>query len=367
MTRPEPTKPQLNRSQPTELGQLPAVSSIVDVVARHVDGLEPIPADELADWLAALAVPAGWKTIPLDANATPLARMTVYGQPSEGTWEACETISVFRFTGVPPHDVVEDNADCTLRDLGAGESIFTCVAPPPPPGVAAVRSSGHFSVAGKRLWGRYATYIAGSEQPGQGRLIHHSIFVDYGSYFRLGHDVGQLTRAVHHAFLTTIGADPADAKWLAPGSATATGELRKDDGTVAIPLTDSERYFMYMALSEWGGLASYKPRPLPILGVSDWAEFDALTDRLATAITQHESLSDLDWARALFLTEISWASDLVGAGVEFALISHSDEEAVRLLRSIQRKISSRDRANLLFPNAGRPRPSFDSGVPKREG
>jgi hypothetical protein len=120
---------------------------------------------------------------------------------------------------------------------------------------------------------------------------------------------------------------------------------------------------MYMALSEWGGLASYKPLPITILGVSDWAKFDPLTDRLATAITQHEPLSDLDWARALFLTEISWASDLVGAGVEFALVSNSDEEAVKLLRSIQRKISSSSRADLLFPNAGRPRPWLESEAP----
>jgi hypothetical protein len=68
----------------------------------------------------------------------------------------------------------------------------------------------------------------------------------------------------------------------------------------------------------------------------------------------------------LFLTEISWASDVVGAGVEFALISHSDEEAVKLLRSIQRKISSSYRANLLFPNAGRPRPRFDSEAPRQK-
>jgi hypothetical protein len=86
-----------------------------------------------------------------------------------------------------------------------------------------------------------------------------------------------------------------------------------DNELLAIDPTDAERYFMYMALTPWGGLASNKPLPLTILGVSDWAEFDALTDRLARTITEHEELFDVDWARALFLTEISWASDLVGA------------------------------------------------------
>lgn len=75
-------------------------------------------------------------------------------------------------------------------------------------------------------------------------------------------------------------------------------------------------------------------------------------------------MSDLDWARALFLTEISWACDLVGAGVEFELVSpFTDEEAVKLLRSIQRKVSSSYRADLLFPDAGRPRPERPSDIP----
>jgi hypothetical protein len=61
-----------------------------------------------------------------------------------------------------------------------------------------------------------------------------------------------------------------------------------------------------------------------------------------------------DW-----LSSDSFASDLVGTGVEFALISHSDEDGIRLLRSIQRKISSSHRAELLFPGAGRQPTAFD--------
>jgi hypothetical protein len=75
------------------------------------------------------------------------------------------------------------------------------------------------------------------------------------------------------------------------------------------------------------------------------------------------SLSDLDWARMHFLTEVSWASDLVGAGVEFRYNGIPDEEAVKLLRSIQRKISSRYHADLLFPGAGRPRRTSNDEPP----
>jgi hypothetical protein len=67
-------------------------------------------------------------------------------------------------------------------------------------------------------------------------------------------------------------------------------------------------------------------------------------------------LSDLDWARVLFLTEITWASNLVGSGLDFAIVTRfSDTEAVGLLRALQRKISSYKRAKLLFPNGGRTR------------
>jgi hypothetical protein len=70
-------------------------------------------------------------------------------------------------------------------------------------------------------------------------------------------------------------------------------------------------------------------------------------------------LSDVDWTRILLLTETSWASDLLGAGVESGLVTGiPDAEAVTLLRSIQRKLTNTD-AEMLFPGAGRPRPPFD--------
>jgi hypothetical protein len=67
------------------------------------------------------------------------------------------------------------------------------------------------------------------------------------------------------------------------------------------------------------------------------------------AIDNNEPLSDLDWARALFLTEISFASDLVGAGLHFG--PAADEYWFRVLRSIQRKISTYPRFLLLLQSA----------------
>jgi hypothetical protein len=363
MTKSEPVLPPPNPDQPEGLDRLTTVLSPVDVVGRYVADMAPIPAEELAEWLAGLPVPVGWQVIQSDASLVAHGRVMVSGARPGGGWDACDTLSVFGFTGAPPRDVVEENADCTLRDLDAA-GICTVVAPPPPPGVAAVRSSGYFGIEGRQLWARFETYVAGSDQPGQGRLIQHNILVDGDSLMSLGQEVGELTDSAHQAFLTSIGAASEKRKWLTPTTAGYRPPVRmsgpSSDELVAIDLTDDERSFMYFALIHWGALASDAPLPINALfGIGDWKEFDSLTERLAQAIKDQQPLSDLDWALAVFLTELSFGSDLVGAGVEFALVSHSDEIGIRLLRAIQRKISSRYLADLLFPNAGRPRKSFD--------
>jgi len=70
----------------------------------------------------------------------------------------------------------------------------------------------------------------------------------------------------------------------------------------------------------------------------------------------------------LFLTEISWASDLVGSGVDFSIVSGlTDDEAIKLLRSVQRKNSSRRRADLVFPGVPARVPGVPARAPSRNG
>ncbi|ORB75237.1 hypothetical protein [Mycobacterium scrofulaceum] len=125
---------------------------------------------------------------------------------------------------------------------------------------------------------------------------------------------------------------------------------------VTVNLSEREREFIQQALEQWALSAADAPFPYQALGLSTWEEFGALTLRLERAVADGEPLTDLDWARVLFLTEITWASGLVGAGRDFATVTgFSDTEAVRLLRGLQRrhKIGGRMRAKLLFPNGGR--------------
>jgi hypothetical protein len=106
---------------------------------------------------------------------------------------------------------------------------------------------------------------------------------------------------------------------------------------INIDLTDDERDPLFHGLNEYGGSIHYKPILTRALGLPDRASFDALLDRLRRAIARKEPLSKLDWARAVFLTEVSWASNLVGSGLDFRSNFH-DDEAAPLMRSIQRKI-----------------------------
>jgi hypothetical protein len=150
-------------------------------------------------------------------------------------------------------------------------------------------------------------------------------------------------------------------KCSVPSAQSARGLLECLDeecrDMVAIDLTEVERDFMCTALGEWGGSASFVPLPVSLVGADSWAAFDELTKRLRHAIKNAQPISGNDWARALFLSELSFGSDIVGAGVDFSTASgFTDEEAIRVLRSLQRKIITVHPGRRLFPGQARPRP-----------
>jgi hypothetical protein len=201
----QPTPP--NPGWPAELDRLTAVSSVVDVVSRHVSDLTPVSANDLPRWLRRLALPPDWRLADLSGHPPPPTRIAVYGQRSDGGWDGCETISVFTFTGILPADVVRDNIDGALRDLHA-ERITTIALPTPPePGVTAARSDGYFNAGGRRIWARYSSYVAGTNTPGQGMLVHQSVFIKVRhrrAPYRpseLWNDIEQLGNAIHIPFL----------------------------------------------------------------------------------------------------------------------------------------------------------------------
>lgn len=123
---------------------------------------------------------------------------------------------------------------------------------------------------------------------------------------------------------------------------------------VAVDLTADQRQFMAKALHQWAPQwalsASGKPFPFQALGLSTGEGLTQLALRLAHALEHNLSLTDLDWARAVYLTECCWASNLIGLGDDFAAATGvPDADALSMLRRIQRKIGGAERAKLLFP------------------
>jgi voltage-gated potassium channel Kch len=124
-----------------------------------------------------------------------------------------------------------------------------------------------------------------------------------------------------------------------------------DHAVVDIDLTDDEWLLTSQAINEyWGPAGNAKLLIGPIFGVKNSAQWDALLQGLYDAVVAQQPLTDLDWARALFLTEISVSSELVGARLDSpTTVNCSDVFDVP--RSIQVKLSGYTRFILLLQNS----------------
>jgi len=132
--------------------------------------------------------------------------------------------------------------------------------------------------------------------------------------------------------------------------------VTREDHRIAIALDVDERELMASAINEYGlaaqGAAELLPPLVGRLTQADWWDY---IYPLKTSIKKCEPLSDLDWARALLLTEFAFGSDMVANARRFAPMG--DERWVLDLRSLQDKISTDERAQLLIANATYP--TFD--------
>jgi hypothetical protein len=90
-----------------------------------------------------------------------------------------------------------------------------------------------------------------------------------------------------------------------------------------------------------GGPANPTDEIACLLGFANARALQREGGRIARALRSGEGLSAGDWHRALMSTELVFASDLVGSGVDWPTTSgFDDDETIRLLRSIQRKLVS---------------------------
>lgn len=199
---PEAQQPTLVPTQPIQ-DRLMSVSSVVDEVRRYVTNMSAALPQELPEWLQALEIPPGWQVAQIGTNAVPLSRVILSGHKPEGGWEGCETLSLFRFSGAIPPNIVEDNAQRTLRDLDADNVNSYSLTVRADASTKAVRSSGYFTAGGRRVWAQYSTYVGQDTEDG-GFLIEHAIYIDSAKRPLLRHDIEDLGDAVHSAFLDRV-------------------------------------------------------------------------------------------------------------------------------------------------------------------
>ncbi|WP_166902219.1 hypothetical protein [Mycobacterium sp. DL440] len=324
-------------------------SSLLDFISAQVDGWAPLPPVE-AVWLTDTPIPDGWQTLSVAGDAaTPLRVVgaTVEGRPG---WAGVQALSAFRFTGVPDPDELITYVDRGLRDWNAEGIRASEMVLPKLPGVWGVRASGYITASNESLWVEYCTHLRGSTEPRQGLVVEQIFAAPAGSLMRLGAGIGALAAAVKDAFVEHIGATPDDVA----AAVADHGEQMRREVEAGPVLSGEQKRFLGTALSVWGGIASNQLPPIEALGYAGLADFDSDVARLRDQLGRDKpELSTLDWSRIQFLAEISWASDMFGAGVEFELVNpFSDAEALVLLRSVQRALVRTVDPAVLFPRAG---------------
>ena len=138
--------------------------------------------------------------------------------------------------------------------------------------------------------------------------------------------------------------------------------MTADDNLITVDLDDEERELMFLVLNEYGLSAQIAVELLPpLIGKTSYDEWWGYIDPLMQAVGRKEPLADLDWARALLLTEFGFGSDMVANARRFG--PARDEYWVLVLRSLQDKVSTDERSRLLLKSATFP--AFDSTTDER--
>ena len=113
-------------------------------------------------------------------------------------------------------------------------------------------------------------------------------------------------------------------------------------GSVEIPLSHEERQLLRAGLAEWGGPAHTTDEFAVAMGFKGTDDLLSQRHRLDQALAAGEPLSRLDWRRVLLATELAFASDVVGSGIEWPTTTGlSDVDTIQLLRGVQRKVARR--------------------------
>ena len=114
------------------------------------------------------------------------------------------------------------------------------------------------------------------------------------------------------------------------------------DELIDLDLEAPERDFLRCGIMEWGGPARCTEELAVAMGFQSVSDLFAQSRRLIDAVISSEPMTRLDWWRVLVATEIVFASDVLGSGLEWSTTTGiSDSDSISTLRRIQRKAISR--------------------------
>lgn len=131
--------------------------------------------------------------------------------------------------------------------------------------------------------------------------------------------------------------------WKDPGGvASAALHYHREvaDGRlVQLDLTRDERRVLELGLIEWGGPAACTNEMALAMGFTGVVDLFADGSRLTNSIRDDAPLTPRDWTRALLATEIVFASNVLGSGLDWrSTTGFDDVVTIGLLRSLQRKL-----------------------------
>jgi hypothetical protein len=108
-----------------------------------------------------------------------------------------------------------------------------------------------------------------------------------------------------------------------------------------LSLSADETRLLLAALLQWCGPANCSEEFAVAMGFRNATLLSTTCWKIRYAIERDEPLQPMDWARAILATEVGFASDLMGCGVDWGTLTGlRDHSAVETLRSVQRKLAS---------------------------
>ncbi|WP_155855956.1 hypothetical protein [Cellulomonas sp. URHD0024] len=106
-----------------------------------------------------------------------------------------------------------------------------------------------------------------------------------------------------------------------------------------VELDEPQRRFLRAALLDWSGPARPTDELAAAMGFSRAENLSREAWTLWTRIEAGEKLTTNAWRQVLLAVEIVFVSDVVGSGLDWRFTSGmSDEESIRVLRELQRKL-----------------------------